>query len=79
MLVYPDEVVQNQPLTSEGVIVQNGLWSREVCFLRVAASSDIWLRQLSDATHVKRYASQIVSAEEASDEHDSCFRYVGMR
>ena len=38
MLAYPHEVVQNPPLTSKGVIVQNSSRDRELCFLRVAAS-----------------------------------------
>jgi hypothetical protein len=43
MLAYPHEVVQKSPLISEGVIVQNNSWDREMCFLRVAASSNIAL------------------------------------
>ena len=40
MLAYLHEVVQNHTLISEGVIVQNNSWGREVYFLRVAASSN---------------------------------------
>jgi len=40
MLAYLHEVVQNHSLISEGVIVQNNSWGREMCFLRVAASSN---------------------------------------
>jgi hypothetical protein len=40
MLAYPHEVVQNHPLTSEGVIVHNNSWGYELVFLRVAASSN---------------------------------------
>ena len=40
MLAYPHEVVQNHPLTSEGVIVHHNSWGREMYFLRVAAPSN---------------------------------------
>jgi len=40
MLAYLHEVVQNHSLISEGVIVQNNSWGREMCFLRVAAPSN---------------------------------------
>ena len=40
MLAYLHEVVQNHSLTSEGVIVHNNSWGREVVFLRVAAPSN---------------------------------------
>ena len=40
MLAYLHEVVQNHTLISEGVIVQNNSRDRELCFLRVTASSN---------------------------------------
>jgi hypothetical protein len=61
-MLDPHEMLQNHPIGSEGVRLQNRSFQQRDEFLRVAASSNssiertsnIWLRQLSAAPHVKR-------------------------